>query len=63
MAGKVSKYNVWSIDETGILTIKVEGNTQSLTSTKDGSIGDGRIPAAEVDHDIGEELDAFELML
>ena len=45
------------------MTVKVGGGTRSLTGTNGGSIGDGRIPAGEVDLDVGEGLDALELML
>lgn len=63
-AGKLSGGNALFADEAGFglgtLTNKVEGGT---SGTNGGSIGEGRTLTGDVDLDVDERLDAFELIL
>lgn len=49
--------------DSGTLTVKVRGGTRSLTGTNGGSIGEGKMLVGDVDLDVDERLDAFELRL
>lgn len=66
--GKVSTSDLWAVASTGVevgaLVVKVEGGTQSLTGTNNGSFGDSiGMLTGEVDLDAGEIDEALELLL